>query len=159
MKIKNIATFTLAFGLALSALQFSAPAQADPFTNAEDAVKYRQSALSLIRANFAHMSGMVRGEIEYDAAAFQERANALKHLSHIPFDAFSGAGYNVTANSDALPAIWENWDDFSEKAEAFIGAAYELATAAESDNMRTIRPRFMATARTCQQCHEGYRAD
>lgn len=134
-------------------------AQASAFTTASDAVEYRQKAFSLIRENFAYMSGMVRGERDYDAEAFKQRAQALYHLSHIPFEAFTGAGENVTANSDALPVIWENWSDFESKRDTFQAAVKELVSAAASENMREIRPKFMDTARGCQQCHQGYRAD
>ncbi|EGN74337.1 cytochrome c556 [Idiomarina sp. A28L] len=159
MRFTSILAVAATAVITVTALQYSAPATADAFADAEDAVKYRQSAFSLIRENFGHMAGMVRGEIEFDAESFQKRAEALKHLSYIPFDGFSGAGHGVTENSDALPSIWENWGDFSEKSEAFNKAAHELATASQSGDLRSIRPKFMATARTCQQCHEGYRAD
>lgn len=155
MFMKKIITMSIALGVASMAIPLSAPAHA----SGADAVEYRQQAFKMIRANFGQISDMVRGQAEFDADAVRTRANALKHLSHIPFDAFTGAGYRVTENSDTLPAAWDNWDDFQSKAEAFQKAAYELAEAAESGDARTIRPRFMATARTCQQCHEDYRAD
>lgn len=159
MRFTSIFAVAATAAITFTALQYSAPATASAFTDAEDAVKYRQSAFSLVRENFGYMSGMVRGEIEFDADSFKQRAEALKHLSYIPFDAFSGAGHNVTENSDALPGIWQNWDDFKEKADAFNKAAHELATASQSESLRSIRPKFMATARTCQQCHDEYRAD
>lgn len=134
-------------------------AQASAFTNASDAVEYRQKAFSLIRENFAYMASMVRGERDFDADMFKTRAETLYHLSHVPFEAFTGAGENATANSDALPVIWENWSDFEGKRDTFQAAVKELVAAAESENMREIRPKFMDTARSCQQCHQGYRAD
>ncbi|RUO22659.1 cytochrome C556 [Aliidiomarina iranensis] len=159
MRFTSILTLAATAAITLTALQFSAPAKADAFAEADEAVKYRQGAFSLIRENFGHMAGMVRGEIEFDAESFQKRAEALKHLSYIPFDGFSGAGAGITDGSDALPGIWENWDDFNDKAEAFKEAAHELARASEDASLRELRPKFMAAARTCQQCHDEYRAD
>ncbi|CUS48659.1 MAG: cytochrome c' [Idiomarinaceae bacterium HL-53] len=138
---------------------FAATLYANPFTEENEAVEYRQQALALIRDNFGIMAAMVRNEMPYDAAMFEARAEALSHLSYIPWDGFTGVGANVTTNSDALPAIWEDWDDFAEKSQALIDASQNLAEAAQSGDMSEIRPAFMATARTCQQCHEGYRAD
>jgi len=159
--MRLLTTFSaLAVSIGIAALAATSnPVQASAFTQAEDAVKYRQGAFQLIRENFGYMSGMIRGEIDFDGEQFKQRSQALYHLSNIPFDAFSGAGENATDNSDALPAIWQNRSDFNAKAEAFQQAVKELVEAADSENMRTIRPAFMATARTCQQCHEGYRAD
>ncbi len=159
MRFTSILTVAATAAITITALQFSAPAKADAFAEAEEAVEYRQKAFSLIRENFGHMAGMVRGEIEFDAESFQKRAEALKHLSYIPFDGFAGAGHGVTENSEALPGIWENWDDFNEKADAFNKAAHELAKASQGADLRSLRPSFMATARTCQQCHDEYRAD
>jgi len=134
-------------------------ALANSFTKAEEAVEYRQQALSMVRDNFAIMAAMVRNEMPYDAPAFKARAEALSHLSYIPWDGFTGVGEGITTNSDALPGIWTNWEDFDSKAKALIDASKELNAAAASNDMSTIRPAFLATARTCQQCHENYRAD
>jgi len=145
---------------AIVSVGFSASlATADTFVDAADTVEYRQHAFSMIRDNFGMMAGMVRGEIEYDAALFQQHANAVKHLANIPLAGFTGAGKNVTTDSDALPAIWNNWADFESKMNNLIKASAELAVAAESGSIRSIAPKFLATAGTCKQCHDNYRAD
>lgn len=153
--VVSVATLVLATGLTFTA----GNAQASAFTDASDAVEYRKKGFSLIRENFAFMASMVRGERPFDGEVFKTRATMLYHLSHVPFETFSGAGENVTANSDALPAIWQNWNDFEAKRETFQAAVKELVEAAESENLRNIRPKFMSAARSCQECHQGYRAD
>lgn len=149
----------LSAALAATTLFMTAPAQASAFTDGEEAVEYRQAALSLIRENFAFMASMVRNDRPYDAAMFEKRAQALYHLTYIPWDGFDGAGANVTTDSDALPGIWENKDDFDSRAAQLREDARALAEAAASGDMGTIRPQFLSTARNCQQCHENYRAD
>lgn len=145
---------------AVLSIGFTAPpAAADTFVDAADTVTYRQHAFSMIAGNFGIMAGMVRGEITYDPAIFQQHANALQHLAHIPLDGFTGAGEGVTTDSDALPAIWNKWSDFESKMDNLIKASAELAIAAESGAIRTIAPKFLATAGACKQCHDNYRAD
>lgn len=147
-------------GLAL-ALTFSLTtlnnAEASAFSEADDAVEYRQQALQLIRQNFAYMAGMVRGEIDYDGEMFEQRAIALQHLSHVPWDGFRYAGENHRGNGDALPAVWDNWSDFESRAEQLQADAKALAEAAASHELSDVRNQFMATARNCQQCHDRYR--
>lgn len=154
MSVKKV--FALLPFLALPFI--SQPVNADAFIKAEDTVEYRQHAFSMIRDNFGILAGMVRGEIKYDAARFQQHATSLQHLTHLPLPAFTGVGEGVTTDSAALPAIWQKWSDFEKKMNALINAANELAVAAESNNIRTIAPKFMATAATCKQCHDNYRA-
>lgn len=155
MVLKKLLSAT---AIAIVGLTASA-ATADTFIDAADTVEYRQHAFSMIRGNFGIMAGMVRGEIDYDAGVFQQHANAVKHLANIPLTGFMGAGKNVTTDSDALPAIWTNWQDFEGKMNNLIKASAELAVAAESGSLRSIAPKFIATAGTCKQCHDNYRAD
>ena len=61
------------------------------FNDAESAVKYCQSALSIMRDNFAAMAAMVKGEEQYDAAVFTT-ALAIARLTHIPWDGFAVEG-------------------------------------------------------------------
>jgi len=145
---------------AVLSIGFATPqVAADTFVDAADTVTYRQHAFSMIAGNFGIMAGMVRGEITYDPAAFQQHANAVQHLANIPLAAFTGVGEGATTDSDALPAIWNNWSDFENKMNNLIKASAELAVAAESGAIRTIAPKFLATAGTCKQCHDNYRAD
>src|SRR5690554_4964104 len=74
-----IAATALTLGLSLSV---PSNAHASAFTDADKAVEYRQQALQLVRENFSFMAGMVRGEIDFDGAMFEQRAKALAHLSH-----------------------------------------------------------------------------
>lgn len=142
--------------LGLSSIVAS-PAQASAFTDGDDAVAYRQQALQLVRENFAHMAGMVRGEIEFDGDMFEKRAQTLYHLSHVPWDGFRYAGENHRGSGDAKSAVWQNWDDFESRIAQFQEDARNLAEAATSHELSDVRGQFMSTARNCQQCHDRYR--
>lgn len=132
-------------------------AHASAFSDADEAVEYRQQAFQLIRQNFGYMAGMVRGEIDFDGAMFEERAQSLSHLSHIPWSGFSYAGENYSGSGDAKAEIWQNKDDFDARALQFQQDAQALAEAATSHRLRDVRSTFMSAARNCQQCHDRYR--
>ena len=66
-----------AFTLAAATLCLSAPASAQ-FAKAEDAIKYRQSALFVMGQHFSRLGAMANGRIPFDAKAAQENAMATK---------------------------------------------------------------------------------
>lgn len=148
----------IAVSTTLTFASIGAPvAQASAFSDADEAVEYRQQAFQLIRQNFGYMAGMVRGEIDFDGEMFAQRAQALHHLSHIPWDGFKYAGENYTGNGDAKAEVWQNQADFEQRAVQLQEDALKLAEAAASHNLGDVRGAFMSTARNCQQCHERYR--
>lgn len=140
-------------------LSVSTTANADKtaFNDAEAAVDYRQSALSIMKENFAAMAAMVKGEVDYDATIFQQRAEDFSRLTHIPWAGFTVEGAMPGDNTDALPEIWDNWDDFSQRAEDLQSDASELASAASSCDLEQIKPVFMQTAKNCKGCHDNYK--
>lgn len=156
MNLKTL--FSLAGLAAAGVLSFSnGSAQADPFVEAADTVKYRQQAFSMIRANFGVMADMIRGETKFDAEQFQQHAQAIEKLANIPLDGFKGVGANVTTESAAKPNIWQNWDDFEKKMTQLIKTSAELADVSKTGQVKQIAPKFMATANSCKQCHDNYR--
>ena len=144
---------------AIMSLAVSGSALADKhaFNDAESAVDYRQSAFSIMRANFVAMAEMVKGEVDYDASIFSQRAEDFARLSKIPWAGFTTEGAMPGDNTDALPEIWDNWDDFKQRSEAFMADADELANAASSGSLDTIKPAFMAAAKNCKGCHDNYK--
>lgn len=144
--------------LALGLVSTSAPALSQhAFNDADKAVEYRQKALSIMQNNFAVMGDMIKGDIEFDGVIFKERANDFSVLSAIPWVGFSQPGAMPGKNSDALPAIWDNWEDFSERAEQLQKDAKALHQAALTDDQNEIRKAFMAAARNCKGCHDQYK--
>ncbi len=62
---------------------------------------------------------------------------------------------DLSSPTEALPAIWENYDDFSAKFDAMGRAARMLRESA--DDRETFDAAFRALGKTCQSCHEIYR--
>ena len=57
--------------------------------------------------------------------------------------------------SEAKPAIWENFEDFTTKAVALENVALELSTSLASVN--DLGPAMAALGDTCKSCHSDYR--
>ena len=79
-----------AFALAAATLTLSAPASAQ-FAKAEDAIKYRQSALFVMGQHFGRLGAMANGRIPFDAKAAQENADVVAQMAKLPWAGF-GAG-------------------------------------------------------------------
>lgn len=151
---KQLLTTIIAGMLSVS---FNATADDHAFNAGDKAVEYRQKALSVMQQNFAAMAAMVKGETEYNADFFQRRANDFEKMSSIPWSGFAVEGAMPGNDSDALTEIWDNWDDFQQRASDLQEYAAQLAQVSQKGSIDAIKPVFMDTAKTCKGCHDNYK--
>ena len=99
--------------------------------------------------------------------AISKRLRANKELDRIAPDARAihelagkitaqfppGSTQSPTA---AKPVIWQQWDDFTEKAKKLEIEAEKLSTTSAGDG-DAMRAQFRAVAYACDGCHETYR--
>lgn len=152
----NKAKILIATTVIATMLSGTAMAQ-NAFNDADKAVEYRQKAFSIMQNNFAAMGDMVRGDAPFDAEIFANRAQDFAALTTIPWAAFNTTGANPGKNSDALPKIWTNWADFTERAEKLQADAKTLAEVAAAGVEADTRRAFMSAARNCKACHDQYK--
>lgn len=142
--------------LALCAAALAAPAAAQ-FAKAEDAIKYRQSALTVLGTHFAHLGAMADGKIAYDAPAAAADADVVLLASRLPWHAF-GPGTDKGRETAARPEIWQQPDKFRERSQAMQAqVADALVPAARSGNLDQLKAAFGPTARSCKACHDDFR--
>ena len=125
------------------------------FAKVEDAVKYRQSALSLTGTHVSRIGAVVKGEKPYDKAAVERDAALVETLSRLPFTAFP-AGSDL-ANSKARPEIWKEQDKFKAAADKFQSEASKLSAAAKTGDLGMIKTAFGAVGQSCKACHDDFR--
>ncbi len=140
-----------AFGLAAAfALGGPAVVQAQ---DASPVVEYRKSLMQAFRT---HMGGVRAatgeaapiGHAEHHAVAFERMSQALANA----FPAGSAG-----PGSRALPAIWDNRDDFMDKVSLIQQASARLVTATRSGDAEAIGTALQAVQGTCGSCHQPYR--
>ena len=78
--MKSIASFILA----AAAVTVAVPASAQ-FAKPEDAIKYRQSALTVMGAHFGRVAGMANGRIPFDAKVAADNAAIAETMSKLPW--------------------------------------------------------------------------
>ncbi len=141
---------TALIALACAAAAMPAAAQ---FAKPQDAVKYRQAALTVMASHFSRMQPVVRGQAPYDAAQIKANVDILKTLAALPWAGF-GPG---TEGGDAKPEVWSNAADFKDKQQRLIDNVGKLSAAADSGDLAKVRAAFGDVGASCKACHDVYR--
>ncbi len=145
-----------AFVLAASAAALSTPALAQ-FAKPEDAIKYRQSALTVMATHFGRLGAMVNGKVAFDAKAAADNAAIVETLSKLPWAAFS-EGTDKGGNTKALPEVWKEPAKFKEASEKLMAEVVKLNAAAKVGTPDSLKSAFGNVGAACKGCHDSFRA-
>ncbi|WDQ97871.1 cytochrome c [Devosia sp. J2-20] len=148
MSLKKIAAIAVAglmsVGVVASVAQdFVAP------TTAEEAMAAREMLMKQNGALLKSAGALTGAEAE---TAMQ---SLIDNYTHIP--AVFPEGSNI-GDSEALPAIWENWDAFTAIAETGRAAAADGLAAAQAGDADAYGAAIKAIGATCGTCHKQYRS-
>ncbi|MEJ2255829.1 MAG: cytochrome c [Woeseiaceae bacterium] len=103
------------------------------------------------------IGGMLRGKVEYDAAAVMESLQTFDDASAEFGDLFP-AGTETGEGTEAAPAIWDDRDGFNAALQEWsdaVDAAIAAAPATLEDGKPVLGPVFEA----CKDCHDNYRIE
>ncbi len=134
-----------------------APALAQ-FSKAEDAIKYRQSALFVMQQNFSRVAAMANGKMPFDAKIAAESASVAEFASHLPWVAF-GEGTDKGRDHSAKPEVWTDKAKFNDYAEKLQVEMAKLNAAAKVGSLDGIKGAVRATGGACKTCHDAFRKD
>jgi cytochrome c556 len=123
-------------------------------TVSDDPIQSRQTLMKNVGAAMGAAGNMVRGDTEFEPRAAQLAMRTMNSsiiglVELLPEGSHAG-------DTRALPAIWENMDDFLAKAES-LRAATQAAIDAEPADLDSFRPLFAEVGQNCSACHENYR--
>lgn len=108
--------------------------------------------MEAIGGHMQALSDILRGKVSHEDH-LSIHAAALASLAEITPTLFPpGSGDGET---EALPAIWENPEDFAERLDAFKEAGAGLRAAAETGGDVMAATRQLGQA--CKGCHDSYR--
>jgi cytochrome c556 len=140
---------------AATLLALAAPASAQ-FAKPEDAVKYRQSALSVMGTHFGRLGAMANGKVPFDAKAAADNAQLVAVMARLPWAGF-GPGTDKDPRSKAKSEIWTEQAKFKAESDKLVVEADKLAAATKTGNLDALKTSFAATADTCKSCHDAFR--
>lgn len=135
----------------------SLPAAAQ-FQKPEDAIKYRQSALTVMANHFGRIAQMAQGRVPFDAKVAAENADIVLTMSKLPFQAF-GEGTDKGLPQRAKPEVWKEQAKFKAAAEKMQGEVVKLDAAAKTGNLDAIKAAVGAVGSSCKACHDDFRAE
>lgn len=122
-------------------------------TTPEDAFDYRKAVMTSLRGHIGAASLIARGLVADGDIVGHARglANGAKEL-HRLFPAGSNVG-----ESEALPVIWENTEDFAAAITKTEEATAAFVAAAESGDKDAISAAFRNVGMSCRGCHDNFR--
>lgn len=146
----------LAVTIALTSatLAVSLPAAAQ-FQKPEDAVKYRQSALSLMGTHFSRLGAMANGRVPFDAKVAQDNAALVETLSKLPWAGFTPETEKL--RTKAKTDIWKDGAKFKQAQDNMMSEVAKLNTVAKTGNLDQIKAAFGNAAGSCKACHDAFR--
>lgn len=138
---------TTAVALAgIMTITLAAPIVAEEMLMGADAVQKRQE---LMKSNGQTLRGAGAATGDDAIAAGQTLVDNFTMLKDLwPEDS--------QANTKALPAVWENMDDFMAKMESANMAAATVLLAAQSGDADAYGASLKAMGATCGTCHQTY---
>lgn len=133
--------------IGMSALAFAHSGVENP------AVMARMHGMDTISSGMKQIGEMAKGQRPFDAEQARGAMREIsRHAAQVPalFEA-----PETDPKSEALPAIWESYDDFTAKAKALEDLARAQAgSVATKDDLVTAAGQI---AKTCNACHDRYR--
>ncbi|MCE8513684.1 cytochrome c [Ruegeria pomeroyi] len=117
------------------------------------AVKARMHAMMQIADNTKILGAMAKGDAPFDADQARAAAAAIAaHAASVP-TLFMAEEHDP--KSEALPAIWQDFDTFGQRSEALTLAAAEAAGTIETE--ADLKPALARIGGTCKSCHQDFR--
>jgi len=146
---------TMLYIVAISAslMSFGAAAQ---FAKPEDALKYRKASFTVMGAHFGRLGAMAQGRVPFDAKMAADNAEIVADMAKLPWAAF-GEGTDG-GDTKAKPEIWKQGARFKEASDKLQAESVKLAAAAKTGKEDAFKAAFAATAGTCKNCHDDFRA-
>ena len=151
MKRKHTLLVALATVATLAGISTPASAQ---FAKAEDAIKYRQSALFVMAQHFGRVGAMANGKVPYDAKAAEQNADIVAAMAKLPWAGFEAAH----EGGKAKPEVWKEQAKFKELAENMQAETGKLAVAAKTGDLDKLKAAFGPAAASCKACHDDFRS-
>lgn len=139
----------------LAALTLGTVAFAGGHSDQDPAVTARQAHMQLYAHNLGIIGGMAQEKIPYDAELAAIAASNLAAVAGLDETTYWPEG--TSEGTKALPAIWENMDDFMSKQDAMTQAAAAMAEVAGTD-LASLQGAMGDLGGACSACHREYRA-
>ena len=115
--------------------------------------KYRDGVMEAIGGQMASVGAIMKGQVYSENLLIHARS--IAELARIVPDIFPED--SAVRQSEALPAVWENPDEFKQKIEDFIAASDEFASAVKIGE--GVSQALQKLGGACKGCHDDFREE
>lgn len=112
----------------------------------------RMGIMAEIKQSLGVIADMAKGKAGFDPAKAETARKTLAAASAKIAPSFKTK--ETDPKSEALPAIWSNWDDFANKANDLTKASRAM----DVSSLATLQDGLTDAGQTCRACHKPYRA-
>lgn len=127
------------------------------FRKPEDAIKYRQSVMTVHgRAMYGVLGAMASGRIPYDAKLASDSADLIVLTSKLPWVAFGPDTNKGAPLTDAKPAVWTEPAKFKDLADKMQAEVVKLAAATKVGNLDALKAAYGPARDACKACHDAF---
>lgn len=126
------------------------------YAKPEDAVKYRKAAFTVMNSHMGRIFRQLKSPTP-NMQVIQSSAQTVESMSKLPWDAFA-PDTEMVADTRALPALFKNEAKAKDLAQKMQEEVAKLNTVAKSGDAGAIRTQFNAAAKSCDNCHDDFRA-
>jgi cytochrome c556 len=137
---------------------FIAMTAAAQFQKPEDAIKYRQSAFTVMAAHFGRVGAMAQGKAPFDAKAASDNMAVVMSLHKLPFAAFT-EGSDKGLPNRAKPEVWKDNAKFKAAMDKMFAEMGKLDAAVKTGNFDNVKNAFGGIGGACKGCHDDFRAE
>lgn len=125
-------------------------------SGAKGVMKERMDMMKGMADAMKAMGFMFKGEAPFEPAIVAEKAAFLaKHAKMIPDMTPEGSSDHP---SEALPIIWQDWDDYVANAAELAVEGKKLgAIAGNGADPEATRAQYVKVSKTCGTCHDRFR--
>lgn len=123
-----------------------------PAAAGEGDAEYRHHTMEAVGGHMQAMVDILQQKVPH-TSHLALHANAMADLAAISETLFPEG----SEGGEALPAIWENPEDFASKLGAFQEAADDLTAAIDSGD--SVGAAIQTLGQACKSCHDSYREE
>ena len=127
------------------------------FSKPEDAVKYRQAALTVLGNHMGRINTQLKSPTP-NIEIIQSSAAVVESMLKLPWEGFGHATEFVAVKTRALPELFKNEAKVKELAEKMQEEATKLNSVAKTGDAKAVRTQFGVLAKSCDSCHDDFRA-
>lgn len=142
-RFKQLTVSVTLIGLALSSISAN-----------EDVAEYRHLMMESIGAHMKSANMILRGRLD-NWDHLEIHAEALRKLGDIMPSLFTEG----SEGGEALPVIWDEPDEFSERVANFQEVASSFESAVANGDRAAVGDAFGQVGRSCKGCHDRYREE